>query len=301
MKDILSRLRDEHKIEILFNEDLTLYSRLRLKGSRGDVIVAKSEEDLKIIVKALSEKDIEYKIIGAGSNQIYPEVSQIPYLKISSHQQTTNDIRINEREEYEFDAATPLFFLTKLAIDHGLKGWESFTGIPASLGGAVFMNAGTELGEISQIVSEVKIITKNGQEKILKKSRGELPFSYRKNLFVCKGDVISKVKLIHLGICENVGDKIKKYQHKRSTTQPLDKYTCGCAYKNFNTLSAGKLIDLTGLKGFIINDIQISHLHANFIENKEKGTYSDFCQFVKIVREELLLQYGIKFELEIQV
>ncbi|MBF0300098.1 MAG: FAD-binding protein [Oligoflexia bacterium] len=310
VKKVLSIIRDNFNIEVLFNEDLTSYSRLRLKGARGDIVIIKSEDELKITLKILTDNNIKYKVIAAGSNQIYPQTLNIPYIKIAFKEEPKNN-KSKNGYEYEFNANTSLSSLTQIAVTEGLKGWEVFTGIPATIGGAVFMNAGTELGEISEVVSEVKIINKFGEERILKKSnsKNELPFSYRRNLFCDEGDIITKVKLIHLGISDQIASIIKNYQQKRSRTQPLDKFTCGCAFKNYKDstsrvvkiFSAGKFIDLCGLKGFSLNDISINNLHANFIENKGEGTYSDFCQFVNIIKEELFLQYGLEFELEIQI
>jgi len=296
--------RPDIKVEL--NKDLTKYSTLQLK-SQGDLISVFSEDALSKVIKTLYAFNVKYCVLGKGSNILLREKSKIPYIKLAFTENIKDFYKIND--EYILPASTPLNKMTAHAIKFGLKGWEVFTGIPASLGGAIFMNAGTNLGEIGSIVNWVNILNKKGNKKkiIVNKSS----FSYRKNKFLSSGDVIIEASLKHFGIDETLGDKIKSYIETRNNTQPLDKKTCGCTFKNMITTNkengmeitcrAGEYMDIMGLKGFRYKNLKISSLHANFIENEGGATYSDFIEFIKIINEKIEKKHGFFFETEVRL
>lgn len=139
---------------------------------------------------------------------LLPKISNVPYLQLDFDFDRT--ILDNSQDEYVFPASISLATLTSHANKFGLKGWEVFTGIPASLGGAIFMNAGTNLGEIGSIMKEVNIVTKHGEEKLIKIDRHS--FTYRHNHFVEPGDVIYQARLVHFGIDEAIS-KMRDYRN----------------------------------------------------------------------------------------
>ena len=169
------------------------------------------------------------------------------------------------------------------------------------------MNAGTGLGEIGSLVKEVKLISKNGDLKIVSPSEND--FSYRKNNFTKEGDIIYEVTLIHKGIDSSVSNLIKEYLRKRNESQPLWASTCGCIFKNATkqasskklaTCRAGEFIDIMGLKGFQMDQVRVSPLHANFMENRGGADYSNMVKTIAFVKEELKLQFGVDFETEVK-
>ena len=164
LEKVLSTIAsDEFELEI--NKDLTKYSTMKLK-SFGDLITIKSESALKTILPLLKKQNIEYRVLGWGANLLLPEKSSVPYIQLDFS--FDKKILENAQDEYILPASISLAVLTSHAAKFGLKGWEVFTGIPASLGGAIFMNAGTNLGEIGSVIKEVKIITSSGEEKLIK-------------------------------------------------------------------------------------------------------------------------------------
>jgi UDP-N-acetylmuramate dehydrogenase len=207
-------------------------------------------------------------------------------------------------KEYLFPASISLATLTAHANKFGLSGWEVFTGIPASLGGAVYMNAGTNLGEIGSVVSEVYIVNKFGEER--REIVDQNSFNYRRNNFINEGDVIYQVRLKHFGQDEKISRKIREYLEMRTRTQPLKEWTCGCVFKNYEnidrgeTCRAGLFIDIMGLKGLTYKNLQVSLKHANFMENKGDSSYEDVLSLINILKTELKLQYGISFETEVE-
>ncbi len=280
--------------------DLSSHSSLRLL-SRGQLITIKSKDSLIKLIKLLQEKKIDYQIIGNGSNLLLKEVVPIPLIKLDfpfdrKALETLSD-------HYVLPASINLSLLLKTAMALGLSGWEVFAGIPASLGGAVVMNAGTALGEICQIVEEVKYLSADGKNHVLKTSKED--FKYRGNNFLKKGDILYEVTLRHLGVRADLKQIIINYLQKRTAEQPLDKKTCGSVFKNIKnegvTCVAGHYIDIMGLKGFNLNGICVSTKHANFFENEENGSYSDMIALIENVRSELYLQFGKHFELEVKI
>ena len=282
-------------VTIELNKDLTKYSTMKLRAF-GDLLTVRSVDALKEILKVLAHKNKKYHILGWGANVLLTEYSEIPYIQLDlNYDKTQFD---QPREEYHLPASVSLATLTSHANKFGLKGWEVFTGIPASLGGAIFMNAGTNLGEIGKVIKEVRIITKSGDEKLIKIDKNS--FSYRKNNFIQEGDIVVEARLIHFGIDGAISQKIRDYLEMRNRTQPLKESTCGCVFKNHETCLAGKSIDIMGLKGFTYKNLQVSLKHANFMENKGDSSYEDVIQMITILKAELKLQYGVAFETEVE-
>ncbi|ATH06443.1 UDP-N-acetylenolpyruvoylglucosamine reductase [Halobacteriovorax marinus] len=292
-------LKNIDGIELEINKDLTKFSTMRLKCF-GDLITIKTLEGLKGVLKILNENSVDYRILGMGANQLLPESSAVPFIKLSLE---FDKSYLNEvRDLYTLPASVTLSILSSHAVRNGLKGWESFTGIPATLGGAVFMNAGTNLGEIGPLIKRVFVVNKQGEEKIYEMD--ESSFSYRKQNFLAEGDFIYQVEMNHFGVDPLISKQIKDYLELRNRTQPLREWTCGCVFKNSKekrTCLAGKFIDIMGLKGLTLNGMRISPKHANFMENTDSCSHKDVVALINIIKEELLLQYGVDFETEVKL
>ena len=301
MSNSLSLFQNIEESHFEEEKDIARYSTMRLKAV-GNLVEVFSLSALKKVLSLCLKKKISYHLIGGGSNQIYPSFYRGVYIKLKlPFDKSTLDNKAHD--QYILPASVSLGLLTTHALRYGLKGWEVFTGIPASLGGAIYMNAGTGLGEISSLVKKVKIMNSQGnirEEKITKKS-----FGYRKNYFLNPGDIVVEGTLIHHGIDSQIPLKIKKYLEYRNQTQPLGKLTCGCVFKNYNlkglSCKAGHLIDIIGLKGLSFKEIKVSYLHANFIENDggHRSSLDDMRALISFIQEELKLQLGLDLETEI--
>jgi UDP-N-acetylmuramate dehydrogenase len=296
--DVLSGIPE---IEIELDKNLKKFSTMRLNAT-GDLITIKNLEALKTVIKRLTQNNIHYRVLGWGANVLLPSTASIPYLQLDFD--FNRNILDKVQDEYVFPASVALATLTSHATKFGLKGWEVFTGIPASLGGAIFMNAGTNLGEIGSLVKEVKIVTKNGEEKLIKIDQHS--FRYRHNNFIDAGDVIYEARLIHFGIDETISKKIREYLEMRNRTQPLKEWTCGCIFKNHLDLNrgvtcrAGLFIDIMGLKGLSYKNLRISPKHANFMENSGESSQEDVLGMINVLQKELKLQTGVTFETEVE-
>lgn len=232
-------------VNFIANKNLTSYTTFRL-ASVGDLIEVNSIKALQQLLPLLKKNQVKPLIVGWGANQILPAICDRPVLHLDLPFDASYLSEL--RSEYNLPASLGINTLTSHAVKFGVKGWEVFTGIPASLGGAIFMNAGTNLGEIGSLVKSVTLVTPDGliREEII----GPESFSYRRNHFVREGEVIVGAKLFHRGTDQTISQKIKDYLSYRKSSQPLASRNCGCVFKNpLKDLQAGRLIDLLGLKG----------------------------------------------------
>ena len=286
------------------NPDITWFEQVNLEkyttiklGQTGDLVEVKSIEALKLQTQMIFEKKYQLRIVGWGANQVLHHTDNVVFLKL--------DLPFDKkylaefREEYHLPASVGLNQLTATAIRHGIKGWDVFTGIPASLGGAICMNAGTSLGEIGTYIKSVDILTPSGE--IVSKSLNKNDFSYRKNHFLKTHEIIIGATIIHDGHDPKVGEKIKEYLQYRKNTQPLGTKNCGSVFKNLDNFRAGQTIDSLGLKGVGSEHLKVSMKHANFIENTGSATSSDFVELTDFLKEELERCTGLKFELEVKI
>lgn len=297
MRSLLEEINSISNCHFYQDIDLTRYTTFKLV-SRGDLVEVNSVEALEKLLPVISKYNRGYLIVGWGANQILP--AQCSDLII--HLKFTFDSSYLEsfREEYVLPASLGINHLTSHAVKFGLKGWEVFTGIPASLGGAIYMNAGTNLGEIGSLVKSVKLV--NSEGKIREEIITDKSFSYRKNHFVKHDEVIVEATLRHFGTDESIPQKIRDYLEYRKKTQPLTTKNCGCVFKNpLKELPAGKLIDLLLLKGVGSSDLRISPKHGNFMENTGRADWNQFSSLVKLINFEMDHFYGIEFELEVKI
>ena len=292
---IPSEVSEIQGIEIKENADLTTFTTMRLH-SRGTLIEILETDALTKLLPLLNKNQIPYLLLGWGANQLLP--AEVPGVVI--HLKMPHILPDELHAEYSLPASVSLNQLTGLALKFGLKGWEVFTGIPASLGGAIYMNAGTNLGEIGKLIRKVTLVTPEGNLRT--ETISEKSFSYRKNHFVNPGEVIVGAVIAHHGTDQNISQKIKEYLEYRKNTQPLATRNCGCVFKNPRPqLPAGKLIDLLGLKDLRIGDLRISPKHGNFMENTGKAEWDQFSSLLSIIRHEMDVWYGIEFELEVKI
>lgn len=283
-------------------KNLEKYNTFRLKAI-GDFVTVSTVDSLKELLKVLNSRKLKYKILGWGSNLVLPESADWIYVYLDLPYDKS--IFDKPKSLYNLNSSISLNLLTLHAIKFGLVGWEVFTGIPASLGGAIYMNAGTNLGEIGKIVRKVYIVTNLGLDK--EHVVNEASFSYRKNNFLDNGDIIVAADLTHFGQSPEISKKIKDYQVLRKNTQPLSAPTCGCVFKNPKDSKgeylarAGQLIDQAGLKDLRVGDLRVSPLHANFFENMGNATKNDFIKLIQEINNVLESRHGIKLELEVEV
>ncbi len=191
--------------------------------------------------------------------------------------------------------------LNKVVLDcvrKGLSGLEALTGIPGSVGGAVRMNAGGNFGDIGTSVESVTLMGADG--KIFEKSKPELVFDYRWTNITAKFVLGANIKLVESDK-EQMLRTLKEVWIYKKNSQPLNIRNAGCVFKNPRGLSAGALIDRTGLKGLQIGGAQVSEKHANFIIAHKGCTSNDVQRLIEAVRERVKDKFNVELELEIEI
>ncbi|MEX1100151.1 MAG: FAD-binding protein, partial [Bacteriovoracaceae bacterium] len=176
-------LKDLQAVELLENANLQKFTTIRLKA-RGSIALVSTLPELRELILRLRERKIHYHLIGWGSNQIISNTKNTLFIKLKMP--LDRGVFKQPQDEYALPASAPLNILQAHAQKFGLKGWEAFTGVPASLGGAIYMNAGTALGEIGALVTTVTLMGVDGELKTIK--TGKKSFGYRQNYFVEAGE-----------------------------------------------------------------------------------------------------------------
>ncbi len=294
MENII-QLVDKYKIgKIIVDEPLKKYNTYKIGGNAKYIIYPKNEEKLIILLKYIKENNIKYKVIGRGSNLIF-----------SSKLYDGVIIKLDEFDNLDIEDTIVTvgagYSIMKLAIEmtkKGLSGLEFATGIPGSVGGAVFMNAGAYNSDMGYIVSEVKVIDPNFNIVTLYNS--DLDFHYRTSFLQKNPEYIcieAKLVLKH-GDRKEMIEIIEDRKQRRLLTQPLEFPSAGSVFRNPDIAPAGKLIEDAGLKGKTIGGAMISKKHANFIINTGGATGEDIYNLINLVKNEIKKKTGVELKQE---
>ena len=284
-------------LEVLEGVELAPYSTAKLQA-RGDLVVVRSVAALQKLLPTLNRHRVVYRPLGLGANQILSGGGAGVLVKLKLP--FSANYLAQRRECYHLPASVSLALLIRHAQKFHLRGWECMTGIPATVGGAAYMNAGIRTGAFSSLVSRVYLVGGDGGQRQV--SIGPESYSYRQNHFVQAGEVIYAVDLVNRGEDLQVGEKIERTLKQRASSQPWREKTCGCVFKNVSlTCRVGHYIDILNLQGLSYRGVCVSRLHGNFFVNQGGALAESFVQLVSIVQEELYLQLGKKFEPEVKI
>jgi UDP-N-acetylenolpyruvoylglucosamine reductase len=292
----------EHKLKQCVDEDgikkdepMSRHTSFKVGGLADYFITPKNKEELSKLVKICNKEGLKYCILGNGSNLL---VSDKGYRGIIIHLGSHfSNVDIKD----DIIIAGSGILLGKLALKasaSSLSGLEFAAGIPGSLGGAVFMNAGAYDGEISDILISVTAMTTNGDIVVFE--RDELKFGYRYSIFQDNNYIVLevKIKLSH-GKKELIEAKIKDFNNRRRDKQPLEFPSAGSTFKRPEGYFAAKLIETVGLKGFKLGGAMVSDKHCGFVINKDKASALDIYNICKHVKKEVYEKLGVNLELEV--
>jgi len=282
--------------EVLENVDLKNYNTYKIGGKARFIIKPYNVKNLIKLIKYLKDKNIKYLVLGKGSNVILPDKDYNGAIILLDN---LNEIKINENE-VEVQSGIILTKFINILINNNLGGLENLYGLPGTLGGAIHGNAGCYGGTISDHLVSVTYL-ENDCIKTLNKENCE--FLYRDSIFKHdKNKIIlsAKFKLVKKDkiIMQNT---VKTNLIKRKNTQPIECHSAGSVFRNPTNLSAGKLIEESGLKGKNINDAEISTKHANFIINKSNATSEDIKELINLTKETIKDNYKIDLILEQEI
>ncbi len=267
-----------------------------LGGPADYFLGPKTVEQLKEAAQRCNENNIPIYAMGFGSNLLINDAGlRAAVIKLEGEQFTQIQF---DGEQLTAWAGAELSKLVLTCVQKGLSGIEALTGIPGSIGGAVKMNAGGRFGDIGAAVEAVTLMDATGNA--FEKSKPELMFDYRRTNIAAKFILNAKLKLAAADP-EQIVRTVKEIWIYKKNSQSLNTKNSGCIFKNPRGVSAGALIDRTGLKGLQIGGATVSEKHANFII-AEKGCKSrDVMRLINAIKQRVKENFGIELELEIEI
>jgi UDP-N-acetylmuramate dehydrogenase len=285
-------IRSEISGIVKLNEVLKPYTYMKIGGPADMLVIPKSAEELKLVLSFAREQGVRYMIMGNGTNLVFDDEGYRG-LVIKTND-CLNQIRAGERSIFA-GSGVDLMELILYSANAGLSCLENLAGIPGTVGGAVWMNAGAFGKEIQDCIIDVHYIDRKGTEKA-----GTVDFDYRKSPFE-RGDIILGARFsFSRAEKEEILTAIEEIQKKRAERQPLEFPSAGSVFKNPPDRFAGAIIDKLGMKGMRVGDAEISEKHANFIINRGNATCEDVRQLIRKVRDRVLQEEGLELELEVE-
>lgn len=297
MENFVKELRDRQVGKILLNEPLANHTTWKIGGPADVFIIPKNIESMTIIMDVINKYEIPWRVIGRGSNLLVADEGiRGVVIKLD---EGLDHLHVNG-EEVLVGAGFSLIKLATIISKQGLSGLEFAGGIPGSVGGAVFMNAGAHGSDISQILVKAHILFPDGTMKWIDCS--EMGFSYRTSrLQKEKGICLEAVFRLKRGDKEKIVANMQKNKDYRRKSQPWNYPCAGSVFRNPLPHYAGQLVERAGLKGYQIGGAQISTMHGNFIVNVNHATAKDVLDLIEYVKKTIYEKYQIQMETEVEI
>lgn len=297
-RNVLDRLNEIlSKEKILLNELMKDHTTFHIGGPADIMVLPETEEELIRTIRLCNELGKAFFILGGGSNILVPD-------------EGLREVVIKLAENYskwkidgtsvEAESGIKLTALSDRILDAELTGFEFASGIPGTVGGGVYMNAGAYDGEMKQIVRTVRVIDRLGN--VREYSNEEMEFGYRHSKAMTRGDIISKVVFeLQRGHRAEIKARIDDLTEKRTSKQPLAEFSAGSTFKRPTGYFAGKLIQDAGLKGFSIGEAKVSEKHSGFVINKGNCSYRDMVAFIEEIKRRVYEDSGVMLEEEVRI
>ncbi|MBQ9748888.1 MAG: UDP-N-acetylmuramate dehydrogenase [Clostridia bacterium] len=276
------------------NLPLAAHTTFRIGGAARLAGFPTSEEELSAMLLAAKEEAIPYRVVGRGSNLLFDDSGYDGLVLFTAQMKRV----VWDEGGVWADAGVSLTALAIEAAKRGLAGLEFAYGIPASVGGAVYMNAGAYNAQISDVLTYSRYLTKDG--KILTRTSAEHGFGYRKCVYQKTGEIVLGAYFaLKKGDATELRTVCEKRMASRREKQPLEFPSAGSVFKRPFGSFAGALIENAGLKGYRIGGAEVSEKHAGFIINRGGATASDVLALIAHIRAEVLERYGVLLKTEI--
>lgn len=303
VRHALSELR---KGDVSWDVSMGEYCTLRAGGKAEALVVVSSLQELRQLICWLRERNIRWQVIGRGSNILVTGKGFKGVLILLGDALNGVDFAPYNEDKHPgivVGAGCSVARLVAWCTKKSLSGLEFMAGIPGSVGGAVYMNAGAWGSEISDVLTRVSIVDSMGFLHNI--ASDEISFSYRsmkpKALELNGGVIVQAEFLLKPGIEQEIQEKCREYQRLRRQKQPLGMPSAGSFFKNPEGDSAGRLIEAAGLKGLRKGDAMVSPVHANFIVNTGQASADDIVELMHEVKEKVYKAFGVLLEPEVQL
>ncbi|MDA3131002.1 UDP-N-acetylmuramate dehydrogenase [Aliibacillus thermotolerans] len=297
MQRIVDELKKANVGSVRTKELLKHHTTWKIGGPADIFVEPDSVEGLVRAMEIIQSNDLPWRAIGRGSNLLVDDrgIEGVVF-KIGKH---LDHLEIND-EVVRVGAGFPLVRLATVISMKGLSGLEFAGGIPGSVGGAVFMNAGAHGSDMSQILLEARILYPDG--RLLWLSNKEMDYSYRTSCLQKEKGICVEARLqLKKGEKETVVKEMKKHKEYRRETQPWDHPCAGSVFRNPLPHHAGALIEKAGLKGFQIGGAQISPMHGNFIVNVNEASASDVLALIQHAQKTVKKEFQIELQTEVEI
>ncbi|MBR2452791.1 MAG: UDP-N-acetylmuramate dehydrogenase [Clostridia bacterium] len=295
MREIFEKILG--KENVFEKEPMKKHTTFKIGGVADWFLTPQNKTQLKELVLVLKEQNIPFFVLGNGSNLLVGDKG-IRGVVICLGKQMDN-IQISGSECY-VESGAILSKVANAVQRAGLSGFEFASGIPGSIGGAVFMNAGAYEHEMKEIIKTVEYMDQNGE--IFSISNEECDFGYRTSIF-SKNDyiVLSAVFSLQEDSLEEIKNRMDDYTSRRTSKQPLEKPSAGSVFKRPVGHFAGALIEQSGLKGYQIGGAQVSEKHAGFIINTGNATAKDVLDLIEYIKKVVFENFGVMLETEVKM
>ena len=276
-------------------ELLSSHTTFRVGGKADAFLSVQNEEQIKHAIEVCEKHKVPFFILGNGSNLLVSDEGYRGLVIAIGNDMAEVTI---EGNSVTAQAGALLGSVSQAAAKSGLSGMEFASGIPGTIGGAIVMNAGAYDGEMKNIVTQVKVLTREGE--ILTLSNEELEFGYRMSR-------VKKEKLIVLSVTmllqkkeqSAIYEKMNDFSQRRREKQPLEYPSAGSTFKRPEGMFAGKLIMDAGLRGYTVGDAQVSEKHCGFVINRGNATAKEVRTVIKDVQEKVKETFGVELETEV--
>ena len=286
------------EVEFLLDEPMKKHTTFRI-GGPADIYVEPSISQMVPLLRYLNENQSPYIVIGNGSNLLVSDEG-IEGVVISLGKKASS-IEVDKEDSCIYaEAGAMLSAVSSKAAGAGLTGLEFASGIPGSVGGAVYMNAGAYGGEIKDVLEYAEILDNSGQVKEVPVD--ELDLSYRHSALMANPGFVLGAKLkLAPGNVDEIKATIEDIKQKRIEKQPLNYPSAGSTFKRPEGYFAGKLIDDAGLRGYTVGGAQVSEKHCGFVINKSEATAADVLQLMKDVDSKVYEKFGVHLSPEVRI
>lgn len=294
-KDALSKIGFQQHTRLRFREPLAKHTHFGIGGEATAYIEVSTIDDLATLAHFHKEWKVPVAIIGKGSNLLVSDkgfnglcmrlIGKLANLDVDGNKVTVG-------------AGHSLPGLAKLMSKSGLSGVEFALGIPGSVGGALIMNAGAWGSSFGEVVTDVTVMQDTGE--LIKLTRDEAQFEYRHSGLEAYFCVIAATLKLHPGDVDTITSKMNTLFKQKIETQPFVEENAGCMFKNPPGDSAGRLIDISGLKGHRIGGAEVSTIHGNFILNLDNASANDVLDLVAHIQKQVQEKTGITLQTEVK-
>lgn len=291
---MIDKILEQNGFSFKKDEPMSRHTSFKIGGAADYFVEPTSVSELTTLLKTARENNVPVTVIGNGSNLLVSD-SGIAGLVVSTLQ--IKDIKLVDDTHIFAAAGASLTAVCLFAKKHSLTGLEFAYGIPGSVGGALYMNAGAYGGEMAHVVESAESVRNGG---LVKRSITELDLSYRHSVYTSSDEVITGVVFaLAKGNADEITEKMEILMEKRKTSQPLDFPSGGSTFKRPEGYFAAALIDECGLKGLSVGGAEVSRKHAGFVINRENATAKDVITLIEKIKTAVAEQKGVALETEV--